>query len=408
MTVLGSCLLLLVPSKSFSSEARKLLRVQLDDQLLLDRGVDDLAGRQCVDQDAHPVGDDLDPGRHRSAAGFGAGDDERRHLEALRPHLDDVVLGDEERRDVDLLAVDEEVPVLDQLAGHVAAVREPGPVDDVVETPLQDLQQVLTGLAGTPVGLLVVTAELLLEHAVDAGALLLLPLLQQVLAVLGAAAAVLTRRVRADLDRALRGLALAALEEQLHLLAAAATAVRACVPSHVSNSPPLGRAATVVRNWGDVGDRADLQADRLQRPDGGLAAGAGTLHEHVDLAHAVLLRAAGSGLGCHLRGERCRLARALEAHLAGARPGDHVAQRVGDRDDRVVERALDVGVPVSDVLLLLAAYLLRGRALLCGRHYFFPTFFLPATVLRGPLRVRALVWGRGPGTARPRRSRTPA
>src|SRR2546430_8830979 len=35
------------------------------------------------------------------------------------PHLDDVVLGDPVRRDVDLLAVDQEVAVLDQLPGHV-------------------------------------------------------------------------------------------------------------------------------------------------------------------------------------------------------------------------------------------------------------------------------------------------
>src|SRR3954470_1244325 len=209
-----------------------LLAVELDDELLLDRRVDHLPRRHAVHQDAHPVGDDLDPRRHRAAAGLSAGDDERGHLHARRPHLDDVVLADEERRDVDLLAVDQEVPVLDELAGHVAAVREAGAVDDVVEPTLEQLEKVLAGLAGTPVGFLVVAAELLLEYAVDARTLLLLPLLQEVLGVLGAAAAVLTRRVRADLDRALRGLALAALEEQLHLLAAATLAVRAGVPSH--------------------------------------------------------------------------------------------------------------------------------------------------------------------------------
>src|SRR3954452_10161032 len=371
-----------------------LLAVELDDELLLDRRVDHLSRRHAVHQDAHPVGDDLDPRRHRAAAGLGTGDDERRHLHARRSHLDDVVLRHQEARDVDLAAVDQEVAVLDQLAGHVTAVGEAGAIDHVVQATLEDLQQVLTGLAWTPVGLLVVTAELLFEHAIDAGALLLLPLLQQVLAVLRATAAVLTRRVRTDLDRALRRLALAALEEQLHLLAAAATAVRACVPSHESNSPTLRRTASVVGNRGYVADGADLEADGLQRADRGLAAGAGTLHEHVDLAHAVLLRATGGRLGGHLRGERRRLAGALEADLPGAGPSDHVAQGVGDRDDRVVERAFDVSVPVGDVLLLLAAHLLRGRLLRCARHYFFPTFFLPATVLRGPLRVRALVWVR--------------
>src|SRR4051794_37098267 len=228
--------LLFLPSKSFSSEARELLRIKLDDQLLLNGGVDDLAGRQRVHEDAHPVRDHLEPRRDRATAGLGPGDDERRHLDGLRPDLDDVALGHEERRDVDLATVDQEVAVLDQLAGHVAAVREAGPVDDVVQAPLEDLQQVLTGLAGAPVGLLVVTAELLLEHAIDAGALLLLALLQEVFAVLGAPTTVLARWVGSDFDRAFRRLALAALQEQLHLLAAATLAVRTGVTRHLTQT----------------------------------------------------------------------------------------------------------------------------------------------------------------------------
>ena len=40
------------------------------------------------------------------------------------------------------MAVDQDVPVPDQLAGHVPALGEAGPVDDVVEAGLQDLQQI--------------------------------------------------------------------------------------------------------------------------------------------------------------------------------------------------------------------------------------------------------------------------
>src|SRR5690242_9748884 len=166
----------------------------------------------------------------------------------------------------------------------------------------------------------------------------------------------------------------------------------------VSDSTALGRAAAVVRRGGDVLDLPDLQAGGLQRADRGLAAGAGTLDEDVDLANAVFLRLAGGVLRRELRGERRRLARALEADVTGAGPRDHVPLRVGDRDDRVVERALDVRVPVGDVLLLLAAHLLaatRGLARL-RRHYFLPAFFFPATVFFGPLRVRALVCVRCP------------
>src|SRR5215831_7100907 len=143
---------------------------------------------------------------------------------------------------------------------------------------------------------------------------------------------------------------------------------RAMVVAYSSDPAPLGRAAAIVRNRGDVLDRADLQPGRLQRPDGGLPARARTLYEHVDLAHAVLHGPAGRGLGRHLRGERRGLARALESDLAGGGPGDDAPAGVGDRDDGVVERALDVGVPVSDVLALFPADLLGGAGATLRRH----------------------------------------
>src|SRR6478735_3121953 len=83
---------------------------------------------------------------------------------------------------------------------------------------------------------------------------------------------------------------------------------------------PLGRAASVVGARRDVLDRADLEADRAEGPDGGLATGAGTLDEDVDLLHAVLHRPAPGGLSGHLRGEGGGLARALEADGAGTGP----------------------------------------------------------------------------------------
>src|ERR671912_2680330 len=101
-----------------------------------------------------------------------------------------------------------------------------------------------------------------------------------------------------------------------------------------SDAAALGRAAAVVRLGGDVRDRADLEADGLDRADRGLTARARALDEDVDLAHAVLLGPAARGLSSLLRGVGRGLARALEADLAGAGPRDHVALWVGDRDDR--------------------------------------------------------------------------
>src|SRR5262245_11272092 len=119
-----------------------------------------------------------------------------------------------------------------------------------------------------------------------------------------------------------------------------------------SDAAALPRPAAVVRHRRHVLDPGDLEPGRGQGTDRRLTARTRALHEHVDLLQAVLLRGARGLLGGELRGERRRLARALEADVAGARPGQRVALLVGDGHDRVVERRLDVRLPVQDVLLL--------------------------------------------------------
>src|SRR3954447_5507685 len=168
---------------------------------------------------------------------------------------------------------------------------------------------------------------------------------------------------------------------------------------------PLSWAAAVVCLRSDVLDARDLEAGGLEAADRGLAARARALHEDLDLLHALLDALARGRVGGHLRGERRRLARALETGAAGGLPGDHVALAVRERDDRVVERRLDVRLADRDVLLDLAAAALRAAR---SGHYFLPAFFLPATCMRfGPLRVRALVLVFCPRTGRPRRWRRP-
>src|SRR5664279_4873402 len=140
-----------------------------------------------------------------------------------------------------------------------------------------------------------------------------------------------------------------------------------------SDATALGRPASVVGRGRDVRDGADLEADRTKGPDRRLAARARAFDEDVDLLHAVLHRPTARRLGGHLRSERRGLARALEADGAGRGPRDHGPGGVGDRHDGVVERALDVGFALSDVLLLLAAHLLGAGSLTAlGRHTFAP------------------------------------
>src|SRR4051812_46224014 len=173
----------------------------------------------------------------------------------------------------------------------------------------------------------------------------------------------------------------------------------------ISDPPPLARAATVVGLRRDVLDPGHLEAGGLKRADRRLAPGARALDVDLDFLEALLEALAGGRVGGHLGGERRRLARALEAGAAGGLPCDHVAGGVGERDDRVVERGLDVGLADRDVLFRLAP---SARAVWSRGDYFFPAFFLPATCIRfGPLRVRALVLVFCPRTGRPRRWRSP-
>src|SRR3954447_20399561 len=355
---------------------KSLLRIELDDELLLDRRGDlpalgpaqHLRGELVVVrlQPCGDLGDEL--GRvtdHRLDIGAGL---ERNHV--VLPHL---VGGD-----VDAAAVDRPVPVPDELAGLAARGGEAEAHEHVVEAALEDAQQVLAGDALLAGSLLVVVAELLLEDAVVAARLLLLPQLHAVLGLLLAPAAMIAGRVGAALDAALVGQAALALEEQLLPLTAALLALGRVIACH-SDPSPLPGAAAVVCLGGDVLDAGDLEPGGLQRADRGLATRAGALHEDLDLLHALLDALAGRRVGGHLGGERRRLARALEAGAAGGLPRDDVAFAVREGDDRVVEAGLDVRLADRDVLANLAAaalgttggwgHLLLRRLLLAGdRH----------------------------------------
>src|SRR6185436_13186011 len=125
--------------------------------------------------------------------------------------------------------------------------------------------------------------------------------------------------------------------------------------------PPLRRPAAVVRDRRDVADRLDVDADRLQRANRRLAPCARSLDAHLDAAQAHRLGGVARRDRRLRRRERRPLARPLEADSARARPRHHRALGIGDGDDRVVERGLDVRVAVVHYPLLAA--LLEGLLL---------------------------------------------
>src|SRR5262245_39154320 len=253
----------------------------------------------------------------------------------------------------------------DHLPRLSATGREAEPVHHVVESALQQTEQGLSGHAPLTLRPLEIAAELALENAVDPLGFLLLPELHAVGRQLAPVEAMLSRRVVAPLDGALVGEAASTLEEELHPFPTAEPALRVAIARHdrLLHPPPLGRAAAVVRDRGDVTDGGDLQADRLERPDGGFAPGPWPAHEHLDLLEAELHALAGGDLGRCLGGEWRALAGPLEASAPRARPGHHVAHLVGKRHDRVVEGGLHVGhahahlAPLAPLAALLAGRL---------------------------------------------------
>src|SRR5579884_1021209 len=211
-----------------------LLGVELDDQLFADRCVDVLAQGELTDGDGEAAFAGFEPRRDLTV--------ERVHVVADDDHLLGLLLQRHHvahpgpvARDRHPAPVDLHEAVAHELASLVPAGPPPGAEGDVVEPELEHPQQVLSGDSRLARRLLVEVDELLLEQPVDAARLLLLAQLHQVLrALTHPVPAVLTRRIRAPLDRALHRVALGALQVQLHLLPAAQAADR----SGVSRHPP--------------------------------------------------------------------------------------------------------------------------------------------------------------------------
>src|SRR6266511_3536262 len=165
-----------------------------------------------------------------------------------------------------------------------------------------------------------------------------------------------------------------------------------CRDSHQQplDSPPLLGTDAVVRLRRDVAHAEDLEPRCLERADRRLTARTGPLDEDLDLLQAVLHPLARARVGGHLCSKRRRLAGALEAGRAGGLPRDHVSVLVGERDDRVVERRLDVRLTDSDVLAHTAPRATAGRLSTRGGHLGFRRCFLAAAdgLLRALARAR--------------------
>ena len=112
----------------------------------------------------------------------------------------------------------------------------------------------------------------------------------------------------------------------------------------------LALTATVVRDRGAILDASYFEASCLKGTDSGFATGTGTLHEYSNLLQAMLHSGLCCCLSCHLSCERRGLTRALEADGTSGLPGNYIALRIRDGNDRVIESGFDVCSANSDVL----------------------------------------------------------
>src|SRR5579859_5901232 len=126
-----------------------------------------------------------------------------------------------------------------------------------------------------------------------------------------------------------------------------------CPSNTKSDSAAFRRTASVVRNRSSVLDVPHFDSSGGQGSDGGLASGTRATDAYFDAADAVIAGHTGGVRSCLLGGEWGTLTGSAEPQRAGTLPGKHVASLVADGHDGVIERGLNMGHPMRDVLTFL-------------------------------------------------------
>src|SRR6218665_1638246 len=210
---------LTLTSRAPSATAKRLTRVQLNDQRFVDLSTELIAVRRLLEHAFQLRGVDRDPGRQADGLGQLHRVDDAQLLLGLLAHGNGVAGLDQVGRDVDDFTVHGDALVRDQLASFGARGAEAHAVNDVVQTAFQQRQQVHAGRALAALGFSEVAAELTLQHAIHALDLLLFtPLQTEVGGALTGGTAVLAG-LRVELGLVRDG-ATGALQEQVGAFAA--------------------------------------------------------------------------------------------------------------------------------------------------------------------------------------------
>src|SRR6185295_1793383 len=122
-------------------------------------------------------------------------------------------------------------------------------------------------------------------------------------------------------------------------------------PDVFSHPSAFWRPASVMWNRRRIADRANLDAGSLQRPYCRVAPRPRALDIHFKRPHPDFARAIGRRHRSLLGRERGSLARSFEAQRTGAGPAHDISLEIGNGDDRIVERRLNVGDSTRNNLL---------------------------------------------------------
>lgn len=138
-----------------------------------------------------------------------------------------------------------------------------------------------------------------------------------------------------------------------------------------------------MRDWSYILDVGDAIPGGIQRTHRGLAARPGAADLDREILQTVIQGGSAGALCRYLCGERRTLSGSSKSASSSRCPRQGITLPVCDRNDGVIERGLDMGNALQNLLL----YLLT--CLRCCHMYYRPNYLRMGRL--GPLRVRALV-----------------
>ena len=107
-------------------------------------------------------------------------------------------------------------------------------------------------------------------------------------------------------------------------------------------SSVFGRTAAIVRQRSDIRDLLHDDSRGVDGTDGGLTALSRTFNVNLHSAQAEIVGHLGAVLCHHLGSVGSVFLGTSVSHLTSGRPGNHLTIVVGEGDDHVIERGVDV------------------------------------------------------------------